>query len=164
MKRMKTIWFVFVGIMVIAISACGGSEKKEKAEISNPKSVDPVEKARMYFKANMSKMSDLSKNDTLTFNLSNSDEKFQLMIRKIEETMPGILSISADVENKGTGLAFLLYRDGGISGFIDMYGSNQRFQIMYDQEPDAYYLNEIKPEDRDELEGGIPLTPPSEEY
>lgn len=142
-------------IIIIAISLMGCGEKKTPE-------TEPVSESEQYISLDTSNFSDLSRGDTLSIKVDDSEVKYQLVVRRVEEAIPGIMSISANVGDVETGAANLIFREGRLSGFMDIYEPNERWQIEYNDEKDAYYLKEIKPEDRDELEGGVPLTPPND--
>lgn len=148
---------ILVCTLLIVQYGCG-SEDKKKPEVSSSES---HALPKIYVSTDLPEMSELSEGDTLKITVDETDEMYQLIVRKVQENIPGIQSISADIGNRESGLATLIFRDGRLSGFMDIYKSNKRWQIEYDDEKNAYYLNVIMPEDRDELEGGEPLTPPN---
>ncbi|WP_157939414.1 hypothetical protein [Gracilimonas amylolytica] len=145
---------LLIGTLLLLQLGCG-NEKKNTTE----KNAEPV---KIYVSTKLNGITEIAAGDTLRIDVNETDEMYQLIIRRIQENIPGIKSISAVIGDQETGLATLIYRDGRLSGFMDMYVTNKRWQIEYDEENNSYYLNEIKPEDRDELEGGEPLTPPNE--
>lgn len=144
----------------VLLSGCGNSEE-ESSNVA-PKPEKSVQKVPVSL--NLSKIAQLSEGDTLTIMSNDTDERFDLVIRRTQETIPGIMSISANVNNQQTGLATLIYREGQLSGFMDMYESKIRWQVNFDSTDNGYYLTEIDPEDIDEMEGGEALSPPNEEY
>ncbi len=144
---------LLIGTLLLLQLGCG-NEKKNTTE----KNAEP---AKIYVSTKLNGITEVAAGDTLRIDVNETDEMYQLIIRRIQENIPGIKSISAVIGDQETGLATLIYRDGRLSGFMDMYVTNKRWQIEYDEENNSYYLNEIKPEDRDELEGGEPLTPPN---
>jgi hypothetical protein len=153
------IWIMALSLSLVQIG-CGNSKER-----SPEQEAEPVEKiVKVSISPDLTPMDDLSSGDTLSIKQNESDSSYQLVIRRVQETIPGIMSISANVEDQDTGLATLIYRDGQLSGFMDMYKSNTRWQIEYDSLNSGYYLTKIDPDSIDELEGGEALSPPNEEY
>lgn len=141
-------------IIAVVIFQIGCAEKKAPE-------TETVPAAEQYISLDISAFSDLSQGDTLSVRVDDSEVSYQLIVRRIQENIPGVVSISANVGDVETGSANLIFREGRLSGFMDIYEDGKRWQVEYNAEKDAYYLKEIKPEDRDELEGGEPLTPPN---
>lgn len=154
------IVLLFSAFTVILLG-CGGSEKQPQDESAAPD--ENVQKVQVVM--DLSAMNDLSEGDTLSITKTGPEEKkYNLVVRRVQETIPGIMSISALVADRDTGMASLIYRDGQLSGFMDMYESAVRWQINYDSTKKAYYLTEMAMDDIEEMEGGEALTPPNEEY
>lgn len=149
-------------LFAIPVTLLGCGDSDEEASKVSPDTEKTVQKVPVSL--DLSVMPELSEGDTLTIKKNETDERFDLVIRRTQETIPGIMTISANVNDQQTGLATLIYRDGQLSGFMDMYESNIRWQINFDSVDSSYYLTEINPEDIDEIEGGEALTPPNEEY
>lgn len=149
-----------LSILIAFQFGCGSNEKRT----SENNQLTETESTRLYVNPSLPDMSNLVQGDTLSIEVKDSEEIYWLKVRRVQETIPGIMSISAFVEDQQTGQATLIYRDGRLSGFMDMYKTNVRLQLEYDEDTKAYYLNEIDPDEIDELEGGEPLTPPNEEY
>lgn len=159
MKPSKIVWSVIVGLTCLTFLSCGQS--KENGSAPDAQNTDTVDVNLLYFQTDLSRIPELSKSDTLTFDMVNAEEDYQLIINRIQESIPGIMAISARVENIATGSASLIFREGTLSGFIDISKTNKRLQVMYDSSG-TYYLREVLPEDRNELEGSAPLTPPKD--
>ena len=82
-----------------------------------------------------------------------------LDVRRVQETIPGITTISANIGNKETGLATLLLRDNRLTGMVELYKENKKYRVQYDTAQNASYLQKILPEEMDVLEGAKPLSP-----
>jgi hypothetical protein len=159
MKSQNGYLLLFVFVFTVILNGCADSGEKSSKEVESEQAVQ-----KFNVSLDLSGISELSEGDTLSIMKNETDERYHLVIRRVQETFPGIMSISANVEDKDTGLATLIYRDGHLSGFMDMYKSNIRWEVNYDSVKNSYYLTEIDPEDIDEMEGGEALTPPNEQY
>ncbi|MTI87365.1 MAG: hypothetical protein FH748_05290 [Balneolaceae bacterium] len=143
--RICTSLFILMIFLVSGMWACS-SEKKEK-EKAAPK---------IYVDLSFEEVSALSQGDE--FNLSLGDSGVvHLKVRTVRSQIPGTTSIAADVEDKETGLASLILRDNKISGTVNIYSKDYMYYIKHDGDEKGYYLEEVKKEDQDILEGSKPL-------
>ena len=86
--------------------------------------------------------------------------EYSLVIKRSEEMVQGIISIIADVDDKETGMAIFIVREGKISGKVDMYTADESYTIGHDSTSNRHYIVPIIPGQQDVLEGEEPLTPP----
>ncbi len=144
------------------VTACGSSEKKSNAESESPETPQSESHSsgpRMYFQVDTEAVAALKKGDSFMLATEDSALVLQLQIRRVEQSVGDITAITANIENKDTGLATLLFRDQKLTGLLHIYPKNMRYQIRYDSTKAAHYLKELQPEDLDELEGSEPLIP-----
>ncbi len=163
---MKIIPSTFV-VLILVLSLFSCSKKEQKKEGSVEKEVPPTQSIqedslsaeKLYFEADMKALGLLKKGDTFEIKTKDGEKAMTLGVRRVQETIPGITSISANIENKETGLATLLLRDGRLSGMLELYQENTKYRVKYDTVQNAPYLQEMVPDELDVLEGGEPLKP-----
>jgi hypothetical protein len=174
MRDSKKGWplaILFVGL--ITLSACGGEKKNaeeqepiaeetEQMENQPVKNADSLSTDKETIDVDMSKVNSLKKGDSFIIQKADGSESFNLKVRRVQETIPGITSISANIEDQGTGLASLLLRDGKLTGLMDLYKARTRYRVGYDSVAGAHYVQEVLREEMDIKEGSAPLVPDRE--
>lgn len=169
MKRQSTFYPLWgVLFLAVAFASCG-QENKETVPDGEESGAEqaPVEdtqpqlsQEQEYIEVNIDTLRSLKQGDQISMENTRRSETYNLVIRRVQETMPGLISISANIEDRDNGLATLILRDNDrLSGMLQFYKENQRFQIAYDSAAVQHYLTEVNPEEIDELEGGKPLEP-----
>lgn len=143
-------------LMFFFITSCGSKKENESSETT---SENVAQSKPLYTDLTLERVQGLNKGDTLTISLTDSDEVYRLAVQDNKETLPGIQSIRADVEDQETGAASLFIRDGKLSGSMQLYGQNLFYTLKHDSVQSAYYLLAIPEEDRKELPGSAPLVP-----
>lgn len=141
-------------LMLFLITSCGNKKQTESQSSEEASQANPI-----YTDLTMEGVRSVKKGDTLSVSLTDSDERYRLAVRDNKETLPGIQSIRADVEDKETGAASIFIRDGKLSGSIQLYEQNLFYTLKYDSARSAYYLMEIPEDEREELPGSAPLIP-----
>ena len=71
--------------------------------------------------------------------------------------MPGIISISGVLDNKETGQAIFILRDGKLAGSVNMFTDDESYKLAYDQESERHYISLVLPANKDKLPGSEPL-------
>jgi hypothetical protein len=120
---------------------------------------DTLSAEKYYFEMDLEFLSSLKRGDTFEITTTNREMALTLDVRRVQETIPGITTISANIGNKETGLATLLLRDNRLTGMVELYKENKKYRVQYDTAQNASYLQKILPEEMDVLEGAKPLSP-----
>ncbi|MDR9417615.1 hypothetical protein [Gracilimonas sp.] len=160
--KVRTYSFIALGalLMLFLITSCGNKKENEtENQTSETTSENVAESNLIYTDLTLERVQGLNKGDTLTVSLTDGDEVYRLAVRDNKETLPGIQSIRADVEDKETGAASIFIRDGKLSGSMQLYGQDLYYTIKYDSVQASYYLMEIPEGEREELPGSAPLVP-----
>ncbi|SMO63871.1 hypothetical protein [Gracilimonas mengyeensis] len=156
-------------ICIVAIG-CGPSDNKtsekpnaDSAPIEAP-SQPTLTQQKEYIKTNVpiSSLNELSQGDSMNITNTIRNETYTLKIRSVRNTLPTVVSITANIEDRETGLATLSIKDNQLFGMLEFYKENLRYQVAYDSAAGQAYLVERPFENEDELEGGTPLE--SSEY
>ena len=158
-KQTSFLSIILIGLVLLA---CGKTEQNETPAKPDSQSVQPedtTDNERLYVNLDVAAASALKQGDTLRIGMEGQDKVFNLQIRKLQESIPGITSISANIESRDTGLATLILRDGKLSGMLDLYSQNLKYRVQYDSTRQSHYLEELLPEDLDQMEGSAPLEP-----
>jgi hypothetical protein len=163
MKEAKTGFYIVVVVVgFLMLTSCGKQEKKSPQTSEEPQEIqaeDSLSAKKEFVEVDMSTVSSIKKGESFEIKVQNEDQAFQLQVRRVQESIPGITSISANIGDRDTGLATLLLRNGKLSGILDLYKEGKSYKVGYDSTASAHYIQEILPEDRDELEGSAPLVP-----
>lgn len=158
----RQIPFTFFALLLV-LASCGGSDsQKESAEAMPENLSDPAEmpEDRMYFDMDMSDLDNINAGDTLTANMV-SGERYDLVVIRAEETIPGLKAISANVDgDMEIGQANLIYRNNELRGSVDMHRMGLKFQVYFDSDLEQHYL--LPRTNEDILEGSEPLTAPED--
>jgi hypothetical protein len=161
---MKKFYTLLLTTTFLIFSACGGSDTDSQPEAEMPQNLSEgteMPDDRLYFEMNMDEMASASAGDTLTVRLVAGD-RYDLVVIRAEETMPGLLAISANVDGSmEVGQANLIYRNNELRGSVDMYRMGMKYQVYYDADTQQHYL--LPRTDDDVLEGSEPLTAPADE-
>lgn len=142
-------------LLSLTIISCGNSER-DKA----PESVAEIEKEIV--EIDMDSVSSVKQGETFTIKKANGEREFKLLVNRAHEAIAGIISISAYVEDRETGLAALVLRDGKLAGNIELYKEKLRFRVGYDTTTNQHYIQEQEFVNN-ELPGSEPLDPSSEQ-
>lgn len=153
---------LIAGVMLLS---CGKKEREEatpapaESQISQEAHKDSTSAEKYYFGIDRDFLGSLKQGDTFEIATRNQEMIYKLNVRRVQEAIPGITSISANVEDTNTGLATLLFRDGKLTGVLDIYKGGIKYRVQYDSSESTHFLQEILPEEMDALEGGTPLSP-----
>ena len=148
--------------MIIVTAACTQSSRNgQNADVQTPENsaVNSQAEERIYFDIDLEALSAARAGDEISATL-NTGETYTLSIQRAQETMPGLLSISANIGEMDNGQAALVYRDSTLRGSINMSAQGMNYQIGFDEESGRYYLTPYTGDD--ELEGSEPLTYPDD--
>lgn len=171
MKDLSKSWLIVL-IVIGAIVVVSCTEEKKSADQTEPvakemesmekeptQNVDSLSTVKESIEVDMSVVSSAKKGDSFTITKADGSRVFNLEVRRSQETIPGITSISANIEDRGTGLASLLLRDGKLSGLMDLYKERTRYRVGYDLVKGAHYVQEMPKEEMDVIQGSEPLSP-----
>lgn len=159
MKNRKWINIQLALVVFVLVLACTKSDKKAQENTGEVISIPEVA-SKIYLDIDSEELTGAAKGGEISVSLQDGSN-YTLIINRIEETMPGIVSISADVENKETGQAVLILRDGKLTGSVNMYGLGMNYKLSYDEENARHYIIQIDPENRDVLQGGESIKAPN---
>ncbi|MEX0846012.1 MAG: hypothetical protein WD022_12065 [Balneolaceae bacterium] len=166
MKNLKTTGtlILIAGLFVFSNSCGNENQKAQKTSTNDMENSEVYDEAAdsssmYYIEIDLSKLEELSQGDKINLSLIDQDKSYTLVVRRAQETMPGILSISANIEDRETGLASLNFREGRLTGMLDFYKENTRYRVSYDPKKNMHFILEVLPSERDEKEGGDPMTP-----
>lgn len=146
------ITLLIVGLFTI--TACGEEEKKEEAPQSSEIVDIKTDSNFIYFDLDVDTLKKIKSGQEYTMTVSDEKE-YRLIVRQARQNIPGVYAISANIENKETGLASIIIQDDRATGSIDLYKTNQSYHIRYDSLEASHYLVEIEREVRDSKNGGL---------
>lgn len=140
-------------LLVIGIFACTKAEKSsDESKLSVPeKKVQTPQ--QIFLELDMEELSTSEVGDELPITLRDGSV-YLLKIRQMEETMPGIITVSGYINDQETGQATLILRDGKLAGSVNMYSDGINYELGFDEEYNSHYLVPINPDERDVLPGG----------
>ena len=147
-------------LTLLLFVSCGKAQDEQKPAEPAESVVSVAEADRIYFDFDISDFEEVAQGDEIMITLDDGTE-YTLLIQRSQETIPGMLSIAADIGDKEFGQAALIYRDQTLRGSFDLYVEGVSYQINFDSEQNRYFMS---PRDEDILEGSEPLTPPGSEY
>lgn len=154
--------FIQISIVVLVfVLACSKSETPEKENSTPAPIVQDESVAKIFVDIESDQLTSPKNGDAISVRVEDGS-MYTLYITRIEETIPGIISISANVENKEVGQAMLILRDGKLAGSVNMYSDGTSYNIAYDNEVQRHFITLVNPENRDVLPGGEPLTAPTD--
>lgn len=157
----KKARFILLITAVLTLSAaCTKSEATDEKKSTEAPQIAEVT-SKIFVSIDMEEFTEAKKGDEISVSIQDGSV-YTLRINRMEETMPGIVSISADIENKETGQAILILRDGKLTGSINMYGDGVSYKLDYDTEAKQHFITLIDPATKDVLKGGEPLKATSE--
>ena len=162
MKIHKESTSVYIaGLLIIGLMiSCGKTPEQKGAKVSENQPVQSegsVATDKYFFEADSAALSALKQGDTYVISVPEQEKAFDLKVQRVQETIPGITSISANIVDRETGLATLMWRDGRLSGTLDLYKENLKYTVQFDTSRKAHFIRELKAEETKELEGGEPL-------
>lgn len=153
-------------LVLMVFSAAFISCNREKKDTEDQTQVEnneaQISQEKEFIEVDVSAFFSLGQGDTLEITNIRRNRTYTLIIRRVQETMPGLLSIAANIDDRDTGLATLVLQDNKLSGSLELYKEKLRYQVAYDSASSKHYLTEINPEDLDILEGGAPLEAPND--
>jgi|AntRauTorcE11897_2_1112592.scaffolds.fasta_scaffold00181_16 PBP1b-binding outer membrane lipoprotein LpoB len=160
MKKNST--YILVIILTIFLGACDGSKKEKESENSSASNqqIEDVQVEKLYFDLDIDSVKTLTQGEVFEVFVSDSMD-YKLTVRKIQKTVPGLISVAANIEDRETGLASIIIRDNRASGSFELYKDNKLFQIRYDSLESRHYLEEIDKSNMDILDGSAPINIPS---
>ena len=144
-----------IALLVVGSFACAKAEKTPGESESSTQQETVQATSQILVELDMEKLSASESGDELSFSLSDGSV-YTLKIQQMEETMPGIFAISAFVDDRETGQATLILRNGKLAGSVNMYSDGMRYELGFDEDSDSHYLLPINPDERDVLPGGTP--------
>ncbi len=155
---MKHLNYFLIIIILIGL-ACTKAEKKseEKTQEEQPELTE--EPTKTYLEIDVIELESIEAGDEIRLELIES-EMYTLIIQRAEETMQGIVSISAIVNNEETGQANLIFREGKLSGQMTMHTKGIMYNLGFDENEQLHFISPIDPEERDILPGGEPREVP----
>lgn len=136
--------------------------ENEQMENQPVKNSDSLSTEKEPIEVDMSVVNSIKKGGSFVIRKADGEEVFNLQVRRVQQTIPGITSISANIEDQGPGLASLLLRDGQLTGIMDLYKQKVRYRVGYDSVAGAHYVQEMLKEEMDVIQGSAPLVPDRE--
>lgn len=160
MKNSFTHSIVIAGIFFTAV-ACGSPEKEKSTPETGAADIteQQLKADHMYVEVTPSDLGEVKQGDEISLAAEDTSMSFTLTIRRVSEAVKGIKSISAFVDDSETGQAALIFRDGRLSGQIDIFAEDVRYSVAYDSAQGAHYLQQVNKDSLDVMEGSKPLTP-----
>ncbi|MEX0608739.1 MAG: hypothetical protein WD016_10320 [Balneolaceae bacterium] len=160
----KTLSLLLTIVIAFCFSACGGSEKKPSiVPIQNEELIEKhLGDSLSYLDVEASQLSELEQGDEFELK-TETGEAYPLIIRRVDEPMPGFKTVTANIEDRETGLATFVIEDNRITGSLNLYKENRQFNILLHDLTGKYYLKEVDETEQDVLEGSEPLNPKSRE-
>ncbi|WP_020403457.1 hypothetical protein [Gracilimonas tropica] len=151
----------FILMVCLLVTACGAPETKKEVKSSKSGLKSAGTKPETTFiELDRNALETLTKSDEIRI-YADDDSAFifTLNIRRVDEAIKGIRSISAYVDDSETGQAVLILRKGRLSGYMDLYSRNKKYRLAYQTTSGRYFLQEVNKDSLDILEGGEPLAP-----
>lgn len=152
MDSKALITIMIVGFFTII--ACGEDEKKEETTQSSEIVDIKTDSNFTYFDLDVESLKKIKSGQEHTMRVSDEKE-YRLIVRQAKQNIPGVYAISANIENKETGLASIIIQNDRATGSIDLYKTNQSYHIKYDSLEASHYLVEIEREVRESRNGGL---------
>lgn len=156
MIKLTTHLVYSLAILAVLMLACSKAETAKKQEVANHAEEKVVEPPKIYLEIDIEQLSEAKKGSVIPCILEDGT-KYELKIARMEETMPGIISISGDIDNKETGQALFILRDGKLAGIVNMFKDEVSYKLAFDEDSERHYLSLINPENRDVLPGSEPV-------
>lgn len=138
-----------------AIVSCSDSEKKEPQETEqiiqseNPQIGPDLESLSdsantIGIELDVEALRQASQGDQIIIEQTDGDESYTLIVRRAQEVMGGLFSIAADINQRENGLASLVIdEEGVVRGTMEFYSDNTSYAVVYSEELDGYYLQEL---------------------
>lgn len=156
MKYLNMIRSSLLVLLLLFFSTCNKAEKTLEETTGKSEVVNPEAEAKQFIEIDVEELKSAKEGDIIGVML-NGGPSYSLVIIRVEETMPGILSFSANVGDKNTGQATFILREGKLAGRVSMYSDGASFKLAFDEESGRHFISPINPNDRDVLPGGVPL-------
>ena len=144
---------VFLTILMLACTKSEAPKMQDAADVSEEKLVEPP---KIYLEIDIEQLNKAKNGYEIPITLEDNTG-YTLKIARIEETMPGIISISGVLDNKETGQAIFILRDGKLAGSVNMFTDDESYKLAYDQESERHYISLVLPANKDKLPGSEPL-------
>lgn len=143
------------------ISACGSADKNTDAKSGESHLTNESAKTDTTFvEIDAKDLENLNKGDEMKIYADgDSAISFTLNIRRVDEAIKGIRSISAYVDDSETSQAALILREGKLTGRIDLFSRDKRYRLAYDTTSGRHFLQEVHKDSLDILEDSEPLVP-----
>lgn len=120
---------------------------------------DEVNKASLFVEVDIQALSKSNQGDSFLITLSDGTE-YTLQINRIEETMPGVISIAANVNDGETGQSNLILQNEKLNGRIQMFKEGMTYQLGFEDHTNKHFIAPLDPEEKDVLQGSEPLEVP----
>ncbi len=144
-----------IALLVLGSLACAKAEKAPNETASNGQEESSQTQSKILLELDIEALTSSDPGDELSVKLADGSV-YTLQIRQMEETMPGIVAISAYVNDQETGQATLILRGGKLAGSVNMYSDGINYELGFDEDSGSHYITPINPEERDVLPGGTP--------
>ena len=148
-------------VAVVFVIACTKQEVPEKANSTPVPDVQEEMTAKIFVDIDTNQLVSPKNGNVISVKVEDGS-MYTLYITRIEETMPGIISFSADVENKEVGQAMLILRDGKLTGSVNIYSDGTSYNLAYDSEEQRHFFTTVNPDNRDVLPGSLPISAPTD--
>lgn len=144
-----------IAILITGTLACAKADKASNESASYSQEESTQTQPRISLELDVEELTSSGPGDELSVTLADGSV-YSLQIRQMEETMPGIVAISAYVNDQETGQATLILRDGKLAGSVNMYSDGMSYELGFDEDSGSHYIIPVNPEERDVLPGGTP--------
>ncbi len=147
-------------LLLFITTGCSNKEQPEaQATIPEFYESDEVDQASVFVEVDTEALSNSSSGDDIQIELSDGTT-YTLQISRIEETMPGIISISAFVNDQETGQATLILQNGRLNGTVQMFNERMTYKLGFEDYTNKHFLAPVNPEEKDVIQGAEPLETP----
>ncbi|MBO6522856.1 MAG: hypothetical protein JJ971_03450 [Balneolaceae bacterium] len=148
-----------IAILITSSLACAKADKAPNESTSYGQEESTPTQSKILLELDVEALTLSEPGDELSITLADGSV-YTLQIRQMEETMPGIVAISAYVNDQETGQATLILREGKLVGSVNMYSDGTSYELGFDEDSGSHYIIPINPDDRDVLPGGEPKIAP----
>lgn len=158
---MQIKYLIFsLSFLLLVTSGCSQKEQPEaQGNIPEFYDNDEADKASVFVEVDTEALASASRGDSLMVELSDGTS-YLLRINRIEETMPGIVSISAYVNDMETGQATLVLQNGRLNGMVQMFDVGMTYKLGFEEYTNKHFIAPVEPEEKDVLQGSEPLEAP----
>ncbi len=157
--NIRYLTFCVCSLLVISTGCSQKEQPEAQATIQEFYESKEADKVSVFVEVDTDALSKLSQGDSLPIELSDGSS-YTLQINRIGETMPGIISISAYVNDRDTGQATLILQDGMLNGRVQMFNEKMTYTLGFEEYTNKHFIAPVDPEEKDVIQGSEPLEIP----